>query len=462
MTASDTEPGVSGVEAAVAGVRGGVDDGRLRTVSARTDALEGLRRFLDAEYDALVGALHIDLGLSAVESHLCEIGPVVAQVEHALERIGVWTRPERHGLPIALRPGSARTEVKPKGVALILAPATSPVQQLLAPLTAALAAGNGALLGASSACGATTDLIASRFDRYLDAAVVRTVPTDPAVGTALLEREVDHVVVSGGAETVRAVRVRAAEHGTSCTTTAGAKSPAIVAASADISAAARRIAHGKFAKAGQSCLAPDYALVPRTSHSEFVASVIDAIREMYGAAPHESPDFARIVSPARVDRLTDLVRAGGYQAVAAGGGADRDSRYVDPTVLAGVSHDAAVMSEEICGPILPVLAYESLADAIEFVNRRARPLVVYPFGRRTDTDLIVAAVAAEAVVVDHVFQPTPVPGASSGGLGADRGEAGFRAMSRFVPVVRRRVLADSALIAPPHSDATGRRVRRIY
>ncbi len=468
--AGDGPPGTPGprvgtaqpVAPQVERILGGAADGVNDPIERRIAALEGLQRFLAVEYDALVEALHRDLGLSPAEAHVTELGPAIAEVDHVLDRIGVWTRSRRYGLPLALRPGTARGLVRPKGSVLVVAPSSSPVQQLLAPLATTLAAGNTAMLAPTATPAATARVIAERLGGHVDRGVVEVAPSDDATTAALVTAGFDHVVFSGGADAAGRVRHQIVDLDVSMTATIGTKNPAIVTPDADVTGAADRIALGKFAKAGQSCVAPDYVLVPRPHHQRFVDAIATAIRRRYGESPHTSPGFARIVSEAHVDRLASLLRGGGYQAVAAGGAIDRDARYVDPTVLAGVSHDAAVMHEEIFGPILPVLAYESLSDAIDFVGRRPRALVAHLFGARREIAQIVVGIDAGAISIDTALQPTPIPDAAAGGFGADRGEPGFTSASRLIPVVRRSAKLDARVLDPSRSRAAGRLIRRLY
>lgn len=474
MTASEVQGDSSagpatgdGVADTVAHVLAGASECRLRSVADRADALRRLQDLVVGSHHRLWTALHLDLGRSEAEADLTELSVVRAELDHAIDRLEHWTRPRRLGMPIALRPGSARAHPVPLGAVLIIAPCSSPIRQLLVPLVAAISAGNTAVLKPSEHSVSTARALSELFDEHFEPHEVGVVHTGPAETERLIGAGFDHVVFSGSASAGRSVLRSAADTLTPVTMVLGSKSPSIVAPSADVGVAARRIAWGKFVNAGQSCLAPDYVLLHRPQHREFVEMVTAAIAEFFGTEPHTSPEFGRIVTADHVDRLADMIRAGGYQAVAAGGRVDREARYVEPTVLSGVHHDAAVMSDEVFGPILPVLAYESIDDAIDFVNARPHPLAFYPFaGDRSEVDRLVRNVAAGTVTVNHTVQHASVADLPFGGIGASGtgvlgGEHGFRTLSQLKPVLRRMTRPDPRALYPPMSRAARSVIRRL-
>ncbi len=231
----------------------------------------------------------------------------------------------------------------------------------------------------------------------------------------------------------------------------GGKSPAIVAADADIDVAARRITWGRFTNAGQTCVAPDYVLVARSVEDRFLGAVLRSVHDFYGENPKTSADFGRIVNDRHFDRLTELLDAGGYEAVVTGGAGDRGSRYLAPTVLAGVSPDAAVMGEEIFGPILPVIAVDNVDEAVSFVNARPHPLALYVFTDDAPTaERIVERTRSGGVSINHTMVHLGVPdlpfgGVGASGIGAYHGEAGFDT-----------VLAPSGGVVEGHEAGPGR------
>ncbi len=238
--------------------------------------------------------------------------------------------------------------------------------------------------------------------------------------TELLSHQFDHIFYTGNGAVGRVVMEAAAKHLTPVTLELGGKSPAIVTDSADLAVSARRVAWGKYVNAGQTCVAPDYVLVHEASHDAFVEELGKAVRTFFGDDPAQSPDYGRIVNERHHARLTALIDGGGYEAIALGGGHDRDQRYLAPTVLTGVKPDAAVMEGEIFGPILPVLSYDTLDDAIAFVNERPKPLALYVFASQgTTIDRVLERTSAGGVTVNHTLMHVAVPELPFGGVGAE-------------------------------------------
>jgi aldehyde dehydrogenase (NAD+) len=370
-------------------------------------------------------------------------------------------------VPLTFRPGSAHLRPQPLGTVCIIAPWNYPVQLLFAPLVPALAAGNTAVLKPSEVTPTVAALVAELVPQYFDADTVAVVTGGVDETTALLAERFDHIFYTGNGTVGRVVMRAAAEHLTPVTLELGGKSPAIVAADADIDVAARRIAWAKFLNAGQTCVAPDYVLVDATVEDRFTAAITDAVTSFYGPDPSRSPDYARIVDTRHHDRLTALLAGGGYETTVIGGTGDRNGRYLAPTVLAGVSPEAPVMAEEIFGPILPVLTVEGVDEAIRFVNDREAPLALYAFGGSADVlDRIVDGTAAGGVTVNHALLHLAVPdlpfgGVGPSGMGAYHGKAGFDTFTHHKPVLTRPARPDPSLMYPPYTSLKQRILRRF-
>jgi aldehyde dehydrogenase (NAD+) len=458
---------IDAIASAIDRVREGYRDGAVRAIADRETQLQQLRRMLVEQEAVFATALQRDLGKSPIEAYTTEIGFTLNEIDHTLRHLRSWTQPHRVKLPIHLRPGSARVVQEPLGTVLVIAPWNYPLQLLLAPLIPAIAAGNTAVLKPSEVAPATAAAIADQLPRYLDERVVQVVTGGVAETTELLAHQFDHIFYTGNGTVGRIVMRAAAAHLTPVTLELGGKSPAIVTESADVDVSARRTAWGKFVNAGQTCVAPDYVLVDERVHDRFVDGVRKAVRTFYGSDPATSDDYGRIVNERHHARLTALLDRGGYEEVAIGGEHDVSTRYLAPTVLTGVKPDAAVMDDEIFGPILPVLTYTDLDEAIAFVNERPKPLALYVFaGKDATVDRVISHTTAGGVTVNHTLlhlavADLPFGGVGASGMGAYHGEAGFRIFSHAKPVLSRPTKPDPSLAYPPYTSLKQRILRKL-
>jgi aldehyde dehydrogenase (NAD+) len=342
-------------------------------------------------------------------------------------------------------------------VVLVLAPWNYPFHLLTLPLAYALAAGNTAVVKPSELAPATSSVLARLLPQYLDDQAVAVAEGGPAVATSLLEQRWDHIFYTGGGRVGRIVMEAASRHLTPVTLELGGKSPALVDASADLEVAARRIVWGKFVNAGQTCVAPDHVLVDRRVGDELVGLLGQAVRQFYGDDPRSSPDYGRIVNDAHFERLQGLLAASPHAEVVTGGDAEPATRYLAPTVVTGVRPDDPLSTEEIFGPILPVVAYDGLDDAIARVNTGDRPLALYVFAEdRRVSDRVVAETSSGGVCVNAtlvhlgVFD-LPFGGVGASGMGAYHGRAGFDTFSHRKGVLERSTRFDPSLAYPPYT-----------
>lgn len=455
------------IPALVQRVRDGFAAGVQRPPSSRRAQLEQLRRLVTEQEDRVLEALQADLGKPALEAYGAEVAFMVNEIDHALKHLDRWLAPSKVRVPLMLRPASAKVVPEPLGTVLIVAPWNYPFQLLLAPLVPALAAGNTAVLKPSEVAPATAALVAELVPRYLDERVVTVVTGGVQETTVLLAERFDHIFYTGNGAVGRVVMEAAAKHLTPVTLELGGKSPAIVAADADIDVAARRIAWGKFLNAGQTCVAPDYVLVESAAEDAFLGALLRAVHDFYGDEPLVSPDYCRIVNERHWDRLMGLLDGSGYDATVVGGDGRREQRYLAPTVLAGVKPDAKVMQDEIFGPILPVLPVGDLEEAIRFVNERPKPLALYLFSSSDATaERVVEATSSGGVCVNHVVMHLSVPelpfgGVGDSGMGAYHGKAGFDTFSHAKPVLTKGVRPDPPVMYPPYKGWKERIIRRV-
>lgn len=422
---------------------------------ARRQVLRDLAAALSRHEPEILAALAQDLGKAEAESRLTEILPVRAEIRHALRHLNRWMRPRRVAPTLALLGTSARIRPEPRGTVLIIAPWNYPLGLSIGPLVSALAAGNAAVVKPSELAPATSAVVA-RLLAALPADLVATVEGGAETATDLLARPFDHVFFTGSPEVGRVVMAAAARNLTPVTLELGGKSPVIVGPGADLGRAVRMIGWGKFVNAGQTCVAPDHVFVPRDRMEEFLAALRTRIRAMYGARPETSGSLARIVNARHFARLTGLIasaRAAG--ATLEGGTAEEAARILAPAILTGTTPDMPVSQQEIFGPVLPVIPYDSLDTVLAQIEAGPKPLALYVFEKdRATIDRITAATSSGAVGVNVTlahFMHTGLPfgGIGTSGIGAAHGEWGFRAFSHDKPVLRDHLSA-LPLMMPPY------------
>ena len=454
------------ITAKIEAVRKGAASGSLHSITDRKAQLEALRTMLVDHEGTLTDALHDDLGKSAIEAYTTEIGFTINEIGHTLKHIAGWAKPRKVSLPLHFRPGSARIHPEPLGTVLIIAPWNYPLQLVLAPLVGAIAAGNTAVVKPSEVAPATADALDRLLPEYLDRSVVQVVTGAVPETTALLDEQWDHIFYTGNGTVGRIVMEAASKHLTPVTLELGGKSPAIVTANADLEVTARRIAWGKWTNAGQTCVAPDYVLVDRSVASRFISEMSTAITGFYGADPAASPDYGRIVNERHFERLTGLLDGAGT--VTHGGSHDAEQRYIAPTVITDVDPDSPIMQEEIFGPLLPVITYDQLDEAISFVNERDKPLALYAFtDEASEADRLVQATTAGGVTINHTLLNLAVPefpfgGVGASGMGAYHGQYGFDQFSHLKPVLNRRSSPDPSLAYPPYTGWKAKLLKKLF
>ncbi len=453
---------IESIPALVADARAAFDRGRTKPLPWRHATLTKLRTLMIEREGKLLDALADDFAKPRTEAWLSELGFTVADIDHTLANLALWARPEKVATPVAFKPGRSEIHRDPLGVVCIIAPWNYPVQLLLVPMVAAIAAGNAVVVKPSELAPVTSGELTSLL-QALDDPAIAVVEGGVAETTALLAERFDHILYTGNSRVARIVMRAAAEHLTPVTLELGGKSPAIVSRKANIDVAARRIAWGKFLNSGQTCIAPDYVLVERPVHDRLVAAIGAQITEFYGADPQQSPDFARIVNDVHFQRVEKMLHAG---TVAVGGTTDADTRYIAPTVLTGVTRDDPAMGEEIFGPVLPVIAVDSLDEAIEFVNADDKPLALYSFSEDDgENERVLAGATSGGACVNgtlmHISNPhLPFGGVGESGMGAYHGRFGFETFSHQRSVMTRSTRLDPPISYPPYTAKKEKLLRR--
>ena len=449
----------------VAERRRAFDSGITKPLAWRRAQLAGIRRMLIEHSADFEAALASDLHRNPTETQLADINVVLTEVSGALAHLKRWAAPKRVAAPLVMQPARASVIAEPLGVVLVIAPWNYPIQLLLAPVVAALAAGNAVIMKPSELAPATSATIARLAPDYLDARAIAVVEGAVPETTALLEQRFDHILYTGGARVGRIVAEAAAKNLTPITLELGGKSPVYVDDSVDLEAAAKRIAWGKFLNAGQTCVAPDYLMATPKVVRALVPLIASAIEELYGTDPQASADFGRIVSPGRFETLTSLLGSG---EVASGGQTDAADKYIAPTVLTGVAEDSPIMQEEIFGPILPVIQVSGHDDAIRRIAAGDKPLALYVFSDRDDVRRAFlrgtssGAVGFNVVAVQQTIMGLPFGGVGESGMGRYRGEAGFATFSNQKAVLSKPLAPESlSLIFPPYSGRTDKLARGL-
>ncbi|MCA9543883.1 MAG: aldehyde dehydrogenase family protein [Myxococcales bacterium] len=461
-TASRPTPGP--VPALVARIRARFDEGHTRSAAWRVRQLEGLARMCREREAEIEAALRTDLGKCHLEAFSTEINYSAAEAELAAKKVRGWMKPDRVSTTLVAQPGTSRIYKDPLGVVLIIAPWNYPFQLAVAPLIGALAAGNCAVVKPSEVAPATSAVLAEWLPQYVDPEAVVVVEGGVPETTALLEQRFDHIFYTGNGHVGRIVMAAAAKHLTPVTLELGGKSPTVVDTSADLAVAAKRIAWGKFTNAGQTCVAPDYVLVERAVHDAFVAELVAAVKAFYGADPQASGDFGRIINPRHFDRLKPLLDSG---TVAVGGQHDRDDRFIAPTVLTDVAPESPVMADEIFGPILPVIAVDSVDAAIAFINARPKPLALYMFSSdKAKQEAVLARTSSGGAVINHcvmhlAVHGLPFGGVGESGMGGYHGKHSFDVFTHHKSVLKKPTAIDPAIMYPPYDDAKVKWLKRL-
>ncbi|MFO7820947.1 MAG: aldehyde dehydrogenase family protein [Lentisphaeria bacterium] len=442
------------IEFTVSRLRKSFASGRTQPLSWRRSQLHGLLQMFKTHAPEFTEALRDDLDKPVMESRVSETGYVQAEIKYALKHLKKWAAPQSIFTPLRLRPGKAWIQPEPYGTALIIGPWNFPVQLALTPLIAAVAAGNCAILKPSEIAPATSALLARRLPEYLDREAIAVIEGDADTAKLLLKQKFDYIFYTGNPAVGRKVMAAASEHLTPVTLELGGKCPCIVDDTCDIKVAARRIVWGKYLNAGQTCVAPDYLLVQKSIEPELVDLMCRAISDFYGNDPQASPDYGRIVSDKHFQRLTELLT--GKHEIITGGGSAAENRFIEPTIVRETPLNGSLMQDEIFGPILPVLNFQHLQEAVEFVNQRPKPLALYLFSsdRHSQNTILEHTSAGGVCINDTIMQlgapPLPFGGVGESGMGRYHGKAGFDTFSNAKTILKRRTWFDPSLRYPPY------------
>ncbi|WP_240336842.1 coniferyl aldehyde dehydrogenase [Tropicibacter sp. Alg240-R139] len=424
----------------------------------RKDRLVRLEKGLLAYEDRLIAAMQTDFShRSAIECKNYDLTASIAEIRSARRHLRKWMRPRRYGMPLYLLPARGRVHPQPLGVVGILAPWNFPVYLVISPLVPALAAGNRVIVKPSEITPHTSDVLQKMFAEFFSPLEITTVLGGPEAAAGVTQLPLDHLLFTGSTPVGRIIAEQAAKNLTPVTLELGGKSPTIVGKHGNIERAARRVAYGKCMNAGQICVSPDYALVPREKMNEFTAAVERWMHKFYGEFVG-NPDYSAIVSDKHRTRIRELVEeaeSAGTKTVRLERATDDENRVEPPVLLVDPSQDLRVMQEEIFGPILPVIPYDTAEDALRYVSERDRPLALYVFSedRKEKAFWTEKSISGGLLLNDtvmHVAADTlPFGGVGASGIGAYHGVTGFERFSHMKPVMTQARLNGAFLFEPP-------------
>ena len=450
------------IESTVAAQRAYFAQGETLDVAFRKDALRRLRETILSHEAQINAALQQDLGKSPSESYMCEVGMTLSELSYTLGHVDRWAR--RHSVltPLAQFHARSFTVHNPYGVVLIMSPWNYPFMLTMEPLIGALAAGNCALLKPSAYAPATSAVIREIVSACFPPEYVAVVEGGRKENQALLEQRFDYIFFTGGVTVGREVMRKAAEHLTPVSLELGGKSPCIVDSTAKLDLAAKRLAFGKLLNCGQTCVAPDYLLIDRRVKDDFIALLKKHIAAMAGENALANAQYVHMINRKHYDRVMGLIDPA---KVVLGGQGDPETLRIQPTIMDGVTADDAIMQEEIFGPVLPVIAYDSLDEAVGFVNSREHPLALYLFSedKRTQERFLKSVPFGGGCINDTIIHLATsrmgFGGVGNSGMGSYHGKKSFDTFSHEKSIVDKSTWMDLPVRYMPYSPIKDKLLR---
>ena len=436
--------------------------GATLPVSARLAALRRLYDAISSHEKEIRRALQKDLGKSGFESYMCETGMVLEEISYMLKHTPKFAREQRVHTPLAQFCSRSYKKPSPYGVTLIMSPWNYPFMLTLSPLADALAAGNTAVVKPSAYSPYTSEVLLSILTECFDPKYVAVVTGGRAENTCLLREHFDYIFFTGSQAVGKEVMRSAAEHLTPVTLELGGKSPCIVDQTADIRLAARRIVFGKYLNCGQTCVAPDYVYCHRSVKDQLIKEVQKQIRRQYGKQPLHSSDYGKIINEKHFDRILGLIDE---KKVVHGGGSDRSTLRIEPTVMDNVTFSDAVMQEEIFGPVMPILVFDSLDEVIRRINSMPHPLALYIFtsdkkaARKVTARCGFGGGCINDTIIHLATSEMGFGGFGESGMGAYHGKTGFDTFTHYKSIVDKKTWIDFPMRYQPYRKGDEKLVR---
>lgn len=431
--------------------------GATKSPEFRKEMLTKLRTAIIENEDMILEALEKDLGKSSFEAYVTEIGFVLSSITQMLKNVDAWMKPESAKTPVHLQPAKSFVVREPYGSVLIIGPFNYPFQLVMEPLVGAIVGGNCAIVKPSEFATNTVKVVNKIITETFPPDYIRVVEGERDETSALIHAPFDYIFFTGSVAVGKVVMKAAAERLTPVTLELGGKSPTIVDQTANLVNAAERIVWGKFLNTGQTCVAPDYLLVHHSVKAEFIEKLKETIHKFYGENPSESKDYGHIINERQFDRLSGIIEKEWPQIIH-GGDFDRSSLYIEPTILDRVTWTSRSMEEEIFGPILPIIEYDNLADAIHRIRQLPKPLAAYMFTENEEA----ANYFIESLpfgggcindTVSHVGNTNlPFGGVGSSGMNAYHGKASFDVFTHAKAIMQRSTKIPMKLAFPPYTN----------
>ena len=424
-----------------------------KPISFRKAALIQLKKAIEKYEPDIEKALWDDLKKSKFESYITETGFVLTELNRTLKKLKNWSSPKRVKTPLFLFGSKSHIQYEPYGISLILSPWNYPFQLLFAPLIGAVAAGNCVILKPSPASPHTTAVSKKIIKEAFDPRHVILIEANSRETDLLLQQRYDYIFYTGGVEYGKRVMEAASKHLTPVTLELGGKSPCIIDKDANIDIAARRIVWGKFLNCGQTCVAPDYIFAHQDIKDELILKLKEEIIRQYGKDPQKSPDYPRIIHSGRFYNLMLLLKQGKIEA---GGKYDEKDLYIAPTVISGITPENRIMNEEIFGPIMPILTYDSLDELIHKINSMPHPLALYFFtrdkvaARKVTSQCQFGGGCINDTIIHLATSEMPFGGFGESGMGGYHGREGFRTFSHYKSIVDKKTWLDLPMRYQPY------------
>jgi aldehyde dehydrogenase (NAD+) len=436
--------------------------GLTQQVEFRLSALRRLKDAIQRRENEIADALLADLGKSRAESYMCEVGMVLSELSYMIRHLPSLARETRVRTPLAQYVSRSYVKPSPYGVTLIMSPWNYPFMLTLDPLVDALAAGNTAILKPSAYSPHTSAILQSLIEECFDPGYVTVITGGRAENQHLLQEPFDYIFFTGSQSVGKVVMRHAAEHLTPVTLELGGKSPCIVTKSAKLKLAARRIVFGKFLNCGQTCVAPDYIYCDASIRDDLIRELIRETKRQYSIRALGNPNYGKIINEKHFSRILGLIDK---DKIVYGGESDSEALRIEPTILSDIAWDDAVMQEEIFGPVLPILTYDKLEDALDQINARPHPLALYLFteDKRTMQYVTDACSFGGGCINDTIIHLATSSmgfgGVGASGMGAYHGKRGFDTFSHHKSIVDKKTWLDLPMRYAPYSNFYEKMIR---